>query len=75
MKFHTKYISRKLGITDKSEAADVTQVSNTLGRLPDTTYRGTEYHDGYSFEWIWLDSDNWSAGRVYARRYYSWRYL
>ena len=74
MQFHAKYIAHKLGIPDTSEAADVTQVCNELGRLPDTTYRGTEYHDGYAFEWIWLDRDNWSEGRVNARRFYSGRY-
>lgn len=52
MRFHTKYVAKKLGLT-KEAAADVAEISTRMGRLPDGGVRGTECLDGYQYSYYW----------------------
>lgn len=55
MKFHAKYVAKKLALT-KEAAMDMAEMSTQMGRLPDGGERGTEYMDGYQYTYYWDDA-------------------
>jgi len=55
MKFHAKYVAKKLGLSWDS-AAIVAEMATQMGRLPDGGERGTEYMDGYQYTYYWDDA-------------------
>lgn len=63
MKFHVKYVARKLGLTFEA-ATDVAEMSTQMGRLPDGGHRGTEHMDGYGYSYYWDDTEGFPEAWV-----------
>ena len=63
MKFHVKYVAKKLGLSWDS-AAIVAEMAIQMGRLPDGGHRGTEHMDGYGYNYYWDDPEGFPEAWV-----------